>query len=193
MNPTDIINTTAQWIKTVVIKFNFCPFARKELENETIQYFVAPKPRLDDVLDFFELQCQHMQQNPDIATALVILPQGYEDFYRYLDLVDLAQSEIIDKHFDGIVQLATFHPDYCFEGSEPDDAANYTNRSPYPMLHIISEQSMSEALASYNEPESIPDKNITLARRKGQATMAQLLAQCHINQDKGKDNQTNEK
>jgi len=173
-----IIDATRQWIETVVVKYNFCPFARKELETDGLDYVICENPRLDSVLDVFEHKCAQMLSPDSPATSLVIVPQGFDDFERYLDLVDLAQTHTLNVRFDGILQLASFHPDYCFGGCEVDDAANYTNRSPYPMLHILKEQNVTAALEEYDDPESIPDKNIALARRKGLATFKQLLQAC---------------
>tara|TARA_B110000196_G_scaffold202846_1_gene173759 strand:- start:370 stop:708 length:339 start_codon:yes stop_codon:yes gene_type:complete len=103
---------------------------------------------------------------------------GFSDFEDFLDLVDLANALLVAQGFEGKYQIANFHPDYVFADSDETDAANYTNRAPFPTLHLIREASMSEALDSYNEPESIPEHNINLARRKGIDFWQQLLEGC---------------
>lgn len=173
-----IIQATEQWINTVIIKYNFCPFARKEMNENSIRYVVKPSSSIDHIIDATLQECQYLDATPQTATTLVILPQGFDNFERYLDLIELVQSQIIDPDYQGIYQLASFHPLYCFADSDPQDAANYTNRSPYPTLHLIRESSISAALADYPDSEQIPQRNIALARRKGQDNMAQLLAQC---------------
>jgi len=85
---------------------------------------------------------------------------------------------ISDEGFEGVIQLASFHPDYCFEGAPDDDAANYTNRSPYPMLHLIREQSLEEALEQFDQAELIPERNIAFARALGTPSLAAQLKAC---------------
>ncbi len=188
-----IIATTKKWLETVIVKYNFCPFARKELENETIRYSVSELSSFDDLVELALSECRYLDEHPQTATTLMILPLGFDNFDRYLDLVDLFQSQVIEaafegnglenKSYEGIYQLASFHPNYCFADSGKDDAANYTNRAPYAMVHFLREDDLTEALADYPNPESIPDKNIALARRKGSKKMAQLLSECHINKN----------
>jgi hypothetical protein len=96
-----------------------------------------------------------------------------------LDLVAIAEDVLIDQDYEGVYQLASFHPDYCFADSKPDDAANYTNRSPYPMLHIIREASIEKALTKYPNPEQIPERNMQLTRKLGLEKLQTLLATCH--------------
>lgn len=174
-----IIESTRQWVETVIVKYNFCPFARKELESGTINYVVSDSARIDDVIELTLAHCKNLDDNPQVATSLLILPQEYDDFDRYLDLVDVLQSQIIDPDYEGIYQLASFHPDYCFADSDKNDAANYTNRSPFPTVHLIREGDITKALETYPDPHAIPDRNMALARRKGSQKMAELLAACH--------------
>ncbi|MEP1552769.1 DUF1415 domain-containing protein, partial [Paraglaciecola sp.] len=92
---------------------------------------------------------------------------GFSDFDKYLDLVDGANEFIERGGYGGLYQIATFHPDYCFDGEKSNDAANYTNRSPYPILHLLREASLEQVLKNYPNPENIPDNNITKARELG--------------------------
>lgn len=170
------IAQTREWVSSVILKYNFCPFARKEVENNCIHYVLSPATKIDDaVMDMLE-QCVQLDQNPERETTLILFDNGFSDFEDFLDLVDLANALLVAQGFEGKYQIANFHPDYVFADSDEDDAANYTNRAPYPTLHLIRELSMSEALDHYNEPESIPEHNIKLARRKGFDFWQQLLA-----------------
>ncbi|MCL1042394.1 DUF1415 domain-containing protein [Shewanella marisflavi] len=160
------------------MKYNICPFARREVERNSIRYTVAQHSQIDKVLDELIQECHLLEQQPQIETTLFIMPRGFEGFYLYLDLVDIANDLLIEQGFEGVFQLASFHPDYCFEGEPQDSAANYTNRAPYPTLHIIREASMERALADYDDPESIPERNIAFAERKGEAFFVKLLQSC---------------
>ncbi|WP_428612531.1 DUF1415 domain-containing protein [Shewanella sp.] len=169
---------TQSWVEKVIMKYNICPFARREVERNSIRYTVAQHSQIDKVLDELIQECHLLEQQPQIETTLFIMPRGFEGFYLYLDLVDIANDLLIEQGFEGVFQLASFHPDYCFEGEPQDSAANYTNRAPYPTLHIIREASMERALADYDDPESIPERNIAFAERKGEAFFVKLLQSC---------------
>lgn len=179
---TDIhpgIVKTKQWLEQVIIDLNFCPFAKKEFVNNTIHYHISAQVRLDKALEDFALQCEYLAKTPDVETTLFILSLGFRTFESYLDLVDYANDLLIDLGYEGKFQIASFHPDYVFDGEAEDDASNYTNRSPLPILHLLREESMSRVLSVYNKPELIPENNITLAREKGAVFFQQLLKQIH--------------
>ncbi len=118
------------------------------------------------------------RQNNFVETVLMVMPEGLADFEEFLDFADLAQGLLELHEFAGVFQLATFHPDYRFADSESDDAANYTNRSPYPVLHILREQQVTEVLENFLEPELIPERNIRYARSLGIDDLAERLRNC---------------
>lgn len=179
MNEIDLITQqTDNWVKKVIMKYNICPFARREVERGSIRYLVVEQTKVKQVLKALIEECQYLDAHPEHETSLFILPRGFEGFYAYLDLVDMANDELFDNGYEGVYQLAHFHPDYCFEGEPQDSAANFTNRAPYPTLHIIREASMELALASYTDPESIPERNIAFCERKGSDFFVKLLAEC---------------
>lgn len=175
----DIITASKNWVKSVIVKYNICPFARKELERGSIRYVVVEETKRKQVLAALIKECQFLDANSEAETSLFILPRGFEGFYDYLDIVDLANDALFEHDYEGVYQLASFHPDYCFEDEPQDSPANFTNRSPYPTLHIIRESSMEQALASYHDPESIPERNIAFANKKGAAFFIKLLSECH--------------
>ncbi|WP_394388177.1 DUF1415 domain-containing protein [Shewanella woodyi] len=173
-----IATHTQNWVERMIMKYNICPFARREVERRSIRYAVIDESKMHNVLEALIKECQYLDEHPETETTLFIIPRGFEGFYPYLDLVDIANDLLIDQDYEGVYQLASFHPDYCFEGEPMDEPSNYTNRSPYPTLHIIREVSMELALANYNDPESIPERNITFAQKKGSDFFEKVLAGC---------------
>lgn len=174
----DVLQHTQNWVEQVIVKFNFCPFAKPVVDSARIRYYLADGRDLEEALHQLIEQCQYLDQHSEIETELVVYPNGFEDFYDFLDLVDLANQLLVEQNYEGVYQLANFHPDYCFDGELPSDPANYTNRSPYPILHLIREESLELALESYPNPEQIPERNIKLAREMGLAAMKQALDEC---------------
>lgn len=170
-----VISATRFWIEQVVIGLNFCPFARREVEKNRVRYSVCESGKKKGVLECFLSECRLLDDDNNIETTLLILPRGYSDFSIYLDVLDLIQQLLEAEGYEGVYQLASLHPDYCFEGEDFDDPANFTNRSPYPMIHILREQSLERALGAHPDPESIPERNIKLAREMGFDQMLALL------------------
>lgn len=173
------VNATKQWIDEIIIGLNFCPFAKKEFVNNTICYHLSVAEQVKPALQTLIEQCHYLQQHDDVETTLIIFTEGFRGFERYLDLVDYANDLLVESGFEGIFQLATMHPEYCFADDNFDDASNFTNRSPYPMLHIIRETSMARVLAVYKDPEKIPAQNMALAEQKGNAYFKMALTRIH--------------
>lgn len=169
------IEQTKQWLEQVIIGLNFCPFAKKEFVNQTIHYHLSEQEQLKVALTELLRQLEYLRDNPETETSLLIYNQGFRDFNRFLDLVDYANDLLVDYGFEGIFQIANFHPEYCFADVDYDDAGNFTNRSPYPTLHLIREESMEKVLKVYKDPEAIPEQNIALAHDKGAGYFQALL------------------
>ncbi|WP_460570392.1 DUF1415 domain-containing protein [Flaviaesturariibacter terrae] len=172
-----IIAQTKKWIVDVVVGCNFCPFALREVKRDSIRFQVVEgnKPA---VLSALTEALKEMDANRGIETMFLILPAHFNRFTDYLKLVDAAEALLRKAGYEGVYQVASFHPGYLFAGSRPDDAANYTNRSPYPMLHLLREESVSRAVDSYPNPERIPERNMAFAREKGLDYMQRLWAAC---------------
>lgn len=173
-----VISQTRKWVRDVVIDLNLCPFAANVESNKSVRYTVEESKELESALETFLLECIRLDNDEDVETTLVIFPNSFKKFDDYLDLLDLVDELIEQNAYDGVYQVASFHPEYQFEGSEKDDAANFTNRSPYPMLHIIRESSVEEALLRYPNAHQIPERNIAFAREKGLAYMQMLRDAC---------------
>jgi hypothetical protein len=173
-----IIAQTKKWITDVVIGCNFCPFAPKVLKQKTIHYVVEKSDQIKETLTSLLNQCVYLDDNQNIETTLLILPGSYQNFDDYLRLVSQAERLIKKKGYEGIYQVASFHPLYVFADSAVNDPANFTNRSPYPMLHILREEGIEEALLNYPHPEKIPENNVKFAREKGYDYMKNLRDDC---------------
>ena len=174
-----IIEQTKCWLKNVVIAHNICPFAKREFDRDSIHYQIMPSD-LRQSLDVFLTELQRLDNHAEIETSLLIYPNNLDDFDDYLDYHAIAQQLLVDNGYEGVYQLATFHPHYCFAGSDEADAANYTNRSPYPMFHIIREASLERVLKHYPNPEEIPERNIRYTRDLGLVVMRKMLKEALI-------------
>jgi hypothetical protein len=172
-----VIRQTKKWVTDVVAGCNFCPFVSREIKQDTIHYQVEYAVDMASCLQAFLQECTRLDEEK-IATSLLIFPNGFPNFDDYLDLVALAEKLLKKEGYEGIYQVASFHPLYAFAGSPADDAANYTNRSVYPMLHLLREESIEQALLKYPDPEQIPERNIQFARKKGMAYMKMLRDSC---------------
>ncbi|KOO05518.1 DUF1415 domain-containing protein [Vibrio nereis] len=165
---TDKSSTTAiaeqvnQWLNDVVIGLNLCPFAAKPQRNKQIKIFVSEADKEEALLEDILSQLLELEsKSPDeLETTLVVVPNMLDDFYDYNLFIDWVEALIRQQDWEGVFQLATFHPDYCFGGADPEDDENLTNRSPYPVFHLIREESMERVLKHYPNPEAIPDTNI---------------------------------
>ncbi len=143
-----------------------------------IRFVVVPDATVTLSLETLIAEMRFLDANEATETTLLIFPNHFADFEEYLDLVEIAEALASEQGYDGIYQIASIHPDYCFEDADKDDPANFTNRSIYPMLHLIRESSISEALENFPDAEAIPDINIAFARRKGFQHMQSLRDSC---------------
>jgi hypothetical protein len=173
-----IIEQTKKWISDVVIGCNFCPFASAVIKQQKVHYQVESSDALNICLTTFLQEIKRLDDDIDIETSFIIFPGSFPLFDDYLNLVSFAEKLLKKEKYEGIYQLASFHPLYRFAGSTENDAANYTNRSVYPMLHLLREESIDKALTHYNNPENIPDRNINFAREKGLVYMKMLRDAC---------------
>lgn len=166
---------TRQWLNEVVVGLNLCPFARREVDAGRVRFAISSHVDPEALLLDFASELNRLENEPQIATTLLVFAQGVPDFFDYLDLLDMAQAWLEEQGLEGEYQLASFHPDYLFADSAADDAANYTNRSPWPIIHLLREASVEQAIASHPDTARIPERNIRLAREKGVAFWEALL------------------
>lgn len=165
----DVISLSREWVETIVVGLNLCPFAAPVVRHDTLRYAVSEAQTAEAFASDFlkELNLIQDADEKNIATTLLIMPQGLADFYDYLDLLAHFEKLLAKAGLSGVFQLASFHPAYLFAGVAPDDLSHWTNRSPFPMVHIIREGQMSRVLMHYENPEEIPERNIKLLQEMG--------------------------
>lgn len=167
-----------QWVDTVVVGLNLCPFAKRELDKDRVRFIVSDAITEQGLLVDLEAELDLLEKDASIATTLLIHPRVLATFYEYNQFLDYAEGLLQQMELDGVYQIASFHPDYQFGGTEPDDAENYTNRSPYPVLHLLREESLDRVLESTEYAEQIPILNIKLMNTMGSTEMSALLKAC---------------
>jgi len=150
------------WLKEFVIGLNLCPFARPLLGADNLRIAVCDEtaPVLLRRAYLLELDLLQNSSEQEIATTLLAFPQALGDFQDYLQFLALAQDLLIESGLEGLVQLASFHPHYLFEGEQAGAASHYSNRSPYPLIHLLREDMLSRVLEDFADPDQIPDRNI---------------------------------
>lgn len=167
MNDKNATAITQNWIREIVMGLNFCPFAAQPFAADAIRYVEWEGNDMQPILELFVKEMIHLDHHQETATTLIIIKGGFEKFNRYLQLIDIADQLIEKESYSGIYQIASFHPNYLFEGSKEVDPANYTNRSPYPMIHILREDSLDKAVQKHKDIHSIPHNNIARANLLG--------------------------
>ncbi len=170
-----VIDATEHWLDALVIGLNLCPFARGPRLKNQIHIVVAEQSDTAQCLQAFSEEAAKLERGDDQATTLFVLPEGYENFDDYLDLLALSEALLEDLGFSGTLQIASFHPDYQFEGTSPSDVSNWTNRAPFPILHLLQEASVSKAVDAHSDPESIPENNIRALEQLGLSGVLKLL------------------
>ena len=171
------VEITRHWVSEVVIGLNLCPFARTPFDRGRIRYTLGAAGTRDDAYPALIREIADFARLPaEVAeTGLFIVPRGLEDFSDYLLVLEDAQAAVAESGLEEMLQLASFHPDYRFEGLDEEDPANYSNRSPFPMFHLIRQDGLAAALASWPDPASIPRRNIALLREMGLDAIHKLL------------------
>ena len=178
MNDERVIAETDLWVREVVIGLNLCPFAAGPLQRGGVAYRVCGETRPEAIFRALMQEVLVFAETPaeTVETELWIVPEGLLHFDDYLDLLYAGEQALEDMGLAGEVQLASFHPRYRFQNAPADDPGNYTNRSPYPMFHLLREQLLEQALANYPAPEAIPQRNLERLRQMGLEALELRLA-----------------
>ncbi|WP_174994875.1 DUF1415 domain-containing protein [Pandoraea anhela] len=185
-----VIAATRHWLTRAVIGLNLCPFAKAVHVKEQIRYVVSAARDMEGALHDLEKELQWLSDaDPrSVDTTLLILPGALLDFHEYNDALFFAERLLRQRRLEGELQIASFHPDYQFEGTAPDDAENYTNRSPYPILHLLREASIDRAVEAFPEAETIYERNEALMRKMGVAGYHAWMAQPAEDEEGANDN-----
>ena len=163
------IAVTQTWLTRAVIGLQLCPFAKAVHLKNQIRYVVSHASEPQALLETLIQELQHLvQADPQvIETTLLIHPDVLTDFFDYNDFLDIADAALLELDLDGVLQIASFHPQYQFAGTDPDAIENHTNRSPYPMLHLLREASIESAMQNFVGADAIVDRNISTLQQLG--------------------------
>ena len=177
---SSVIAETLAWVRRAVVGLNLCPFAKAPLAKDQIRFVVC---ETEDTGALLVALCEQLQvlANSDpqaLETTLLIHPNVLGDFTAFNDFLDLVDAAIDSLGYAGVLQVASFHPQYRFAGTAPEDIGNATNRSPYPTLHLLREESLDRAVAAFPEAEAIFEANIRTLEVLGAAGWSALQAQC---------------
>ena len=160
---------TRQWLEKAVIGLNLCPFAKAPHVKNLVRISVSQARHLDGFLEDLDRELQLLGDTPadELETTLLVHPTLFPDFDTFNQMLDIADAAVVDNGLEGIIQIAPFHPDFQFEGTDSDDIGNYTNRSPYPTLHLIREDSIAKAAQAFPDASAIFERNIALLEKMG--------------------------
>ncbi len=169
MDEQAVIAAMREWIEKAVIGLNLCPFAKAVYVKNQVRYVVSRAPHLDGFLEDLDRELDFLAaaDPAEVDTTLLIHPTLLTDFLDFNDFLQLAEAAVDEHKLDGVIQIASFHPRFQFEGTEPDDLGNYTNRAPYPTLHLLREASIERAVAAFPEAETIYQRNIETLEKLG--------------------------
>ena len=164
-----VTDHTRQWLEKAVIVLNLCPFAKAPHVKNLVRISVSQARHLDGFLEDLDRELQLLGDTPadELETTLLVHPTLFPDFDTFNQMLDIADAAVVDNGLEGIVQIAPFHPDFQFEGTNSDDIGNYTNRSPYPTLHLIREDSIAKAAQAFPDASAIFERNIALLEKMG--------------------------
>ena len=163
------IAETRAWVRRAVIGLNLCPFARAVDVKDQIRYVFSDATDAETLLATLVVELQRLADtDPELVdTTMVIHPRVFADFEDFNDFLELADAAVEDLDLDGVLQVASFHPQFQFADTEPDDVTNATNRSPYPTLHLLREESVDRAVAAFPEAEAIFERNMATLEKLG--------------------------
>lgn len=167
-----------RWVETVVVDLNLCPFAKREMVKNRVRFAVTQAKTEEQLLTALQTEVELLSRESSVETTLLIHPDVLHGFDDYNQFLNYAEGLLVQMKMEGVYQIASFHPDYKFAGTEPADAENYTNRSPYPMLHLIREESLERAIAAYPDVDKIPLRNAELMNTLGEDRLRELLQAC---------------
>ena len=167
-----------RWLERAVIGLNLCPFAKAVQAKDQVRIVVSDASTARALLEQLGEEMALLRDTPSdqVDTTLLVHPLVLQDFLDYNDFLDDAEALLDVLELDGVLQVASFHPDYQFAGTEPDDAENLTNRAPYPILHLLREESVARAVEAYPEPDSIIERNIATMQKLGAEGFQKLLS-----------------
>lgn len=172
-----VIAATRHWLERAVIGLNLCPFAKAVHVKQQIRYVVSAAQTPDALLDELERELSFLQETDasTVDTTLLVVPQQFPEFLDFFFFLNEADALLKRMELQGELQIASFHPEFEFAGNETDDISNYTNRSPYPILHLLREASLDRAVAAFPDAADIYERNIETLEKLGHAGWEKLF------------------
>jgi len=174
----EVERKTLEWVRTFVVGLNLCPFARPLIASDALRLIVCEATE-DEVVAaalLDEIELIQKASETQVATTLIVFPNALKEFEDYLAFLDGANQLLEEMELLVSLQLASFHPDYQFAGEPEDAASHYTNRAPFPMIHLLREDMVTRALKTFPNPEQIPERNIQTLEALGRERIHQMLA-----------------
>jgi uncharacterized protein len=182
LTPEMALRDTKRWLESAVIGLNLCPFAKAVHVKNQIRYVVSDARNVDalyaNLVD--ELRSLHTSDSNVTDTTLLIHPWVLDDFLEYNSFLDIADAAIAELGLEGEIQIASFHPHYQFADAAPEDISNYTNRSPYPTLHLLREASIDRAVLAFPDASDIFTRNIETMENLGKHGWEDLLREIPV-------------
>jgi uncharacterized protein len=174
----DVLAATRRWLEQAVIGLNLCPFAKSVYVKDQVRLVVSRARHLDAFLDDLDRELELLKTTPaeQVDTTLLVHPTLFPEFLVFNDFLNVADDVLVEHELEGVIQIAPFHPSFVFEGEEEGDMSHFTNRSPFPMLHLIREESLEKAIASFGDTDVIYERNIDTLRQLGPDGWRRLLA-----------------
>ncbi|HEX5783353.1 MAG TPA: DUF1415 domain-containing protein [Burkholderiaceae bacterium] len=166
-----VLAATRRWLEEAVIGLNLCPFAKSVYVKNQVRIVVSRARHIDAFLDDLDRELELLKTTPaeEVETTLLVHPTLFPDFLVFNDFLNVADEVLVEHELEGVVQIAPFHPDFVFDGEPEGDMSHYTNRSPYPTLHLIREEGLGKAIDSYGNTDEIYERNIDVLRKLGPA------------------------
>ena len=171
MTDEEVLKQTRHWLEKAVIGLNLCPFAKAVYVKNQVRLVVSQARHADDLLEELDSELDRLVNTPaeELDTTLLIHPTLFADFLDFNDFMEIAEDVVTEHELEGIVQLASFHPKFQFDGTKPDDIGNFTNRAPFAMLHLLREESIGRAVHAFPRAEAIFEENIKTLENLGYA------------------------
>lgn len=175
--PDDAVVATQRWLERAVIGLNLCPFAKAVYVKQQVRFVLSAATTTAELLEELGNELVRLRDTlaDEIDTTLLIHPQVLGEFLDYNDFLDEGDDLLEALDLDGVIQIASFHPQYQFAGTEPDDIENCSNRSPFPMLHLLREDSVARAVEAFPDPDAIVERNLETLRKLGPDGWKNLL------------------
>lgn len=177
----DVLQVRAQtlgWLEQVVIGLNLCPFAKSVYVNSQVRVVVSTAKHLDAFLDELDVELLLLRDTPvqEIETTLLVHPHLFPDFLVFNDFLNIVDDVVAEHELEGVLQVLPFHPEFLFGGEDETDMSHYTNRSPFPMLHLLRENSLTHAIDAHGDTDAIPERNKQVLRDLGPAGWRKLMS-----------------